>query len=102
MDFGEKRVKCGCGKELGGTYIKRMGYIFECHCGRTHRGGLWLRTVIYGLLENYEGYSRFRMIMNRTLRSPSNGSGIYEDQVLSRLARKSGGIGSWKMKGARK
>ena len=67
--YSDKWVYC-CGKLRGGTYIKRMGYIFECkNCGKKYRGGFWFRTWLYGKLENYENYNSIRKAVNRCLRS---------------------------------
>lgn len=51
IGYAEKWINCSCGNRLGGTYIVRYGYIFTCkECGKTHRGGLWIRTLLWGML----------------------------------------------------
>ncbi len=50
MKTKEKWINCSCGQTIGGTYISNMGYIFTCTtCGRTHRGGFWIRGWFWGL-----------------------------------------------------
>lgn len=69
MEYGEKWISC-CGRMIGGTYIKRMGYIFTCSkCGKTYRGGLWLRTWLWARLINYENYGWLRKKINNGLRT---------------------------------
>jgi len=67
--YSDMWIPC-CGRLIGGTYIKRMGYTFECaKCGKKFRGGFWIRAWLHGKLVNYENYSSIRKVFNRCLRS---------------------------------
>lgn len=65
MKYSQFSHSCVCGQQIKSTYIRRLGYMVTCaRCSRSYHGGFWIRTLLLGYFQNYEGYSNFRKVFN--------------------------------------
>jgi len=70
MNYSQFSHDCSCGQHLRGTYITKMGYIFTCvKCGKTYRGGFWIRTWLFKFIPRryiiWRNQQRLRRFLRR-------------------------------------